>query len=325
MAGVETRHEKSVMINAFLGMKVLIERFLEYLRVEKDASAHTLRSYGADLEQFRNFLLSSDLQVDKKSGDVAVEKIDHLSIRAYLSHLYRGHKKSSLARKLAAQRSFFKYLVEEGVLAQSPAEIVATPKQEKPLPTFLPVDEVFSLLDTTDKSTIWGARDRAILETLYSCGIRVSELVGLTDGDIDFTLGILKVYGKGRKERIVPIGEKALTAIRDYLPQRDGIIAPLHSPGFKAPLFINRRGGRLTSRSVARVLLKHLLRCGLMRKVSPHALRHSFATHLLDAGADLRAIQELLGHVSLSTTQRYTHVSVDKLMEVYDRAHPRAK
>jgi integrase/recombinase XerC len=313
------------MVNAFPGMKVLIEKFLEYLRVEKDASAHTLRSYGADLEQFRNFLRSSDLQVDKKSGDVAVEKIDHLAIRAYLSHLYRGHKKSSLARKLAAQRSFFKYLVEEGLLAQSPAEIVATPKQEKPLPTFLPVDEVFSLLDTTDNSTIWGARDRAMLETLYSCGIRVSELVGLTDGDVDFTLGILKVYGKGRKERIVPIGEKALTAIRDYLPQRDGIIAPLHSPGFKAPLFINRRGGRLTSRSVARVLLKHLLRCGLMRKVSPHALRHSFATHLLDAGADLRAIQELLGHVSLSTTQRYTHVSVDKLMEVYDRAHPRAK
>jgi integrase/recombinase XerC len=313
------------MVIAFPGMKVLIEKFLEYLRAEKNASAHTLRSYGADLEQFRNFLLSSDLQVDKKSGDIVVEKIDHLAIRAYLSHLYRGLKKSSLARKLAAQRSFFKYLVEEGLLAQSPAEIVATPKQEKPLPTFLPVDEVFSLLDTTDNSTIWGARDRAILETLYSCGIRVSELVGLSDGDIDFTLGILKVYGKGRKERIVPIGEKALTAIRDYLPQRDGIIAPLRSPGFKAPLFINRRGGRLTSRSVARVLLKYLLRCGLMRKVSPHALRHSFATHLLDAGADLRAIQELLGHVSLSTTQRYTHVSVDKLMEVYDRAHPRAK
>ncbi len=313
------------MINTFPGMKALIERFLEYLRVEKNASEHTLRSYGADLEQFRSFLLSSDLHVDKKRGDVAVENIDHLAIRAYLSHLYRGHKKSSLARKLAAQRSFFKYLVEEGLLAQSPAEIVATPKQEKPLPTFLPVDEVFSLLDTTDKSTIWGARDRAMLETLYSCGIRVSELVGLTDGDIDFTLGILKVYGKGRKERIVPIGEKALAAIRDYLPQREGIISRLHSPGFKAPLFINRRGGRLTSRSVARILQKHLLRCGLLRKVGPHALRHSFATHLLDAGADLRAIQELLGHVSLSTTQRYTHVSVDKLMEVYDRAHPRAK
>jgi integrase/recombinase XerC len=306
-------------------MKALIERFLEYLRVERNASVHTLRSYSADLEQFRNFLLSSELHVDKKNGDVAVEKIDHLAIRAYLSHLYRGHKKSSLARKLAAQRSFFKYLVEEGRLAQSPAEIVATPKQEKPLPTFLPVDEVFSLMETPDQSTTWGARDRAILETLYSSGIRVSELVGLTDGDIDFTLGILKVFGKGRKERIVPIGEKALAAMREYLPQRDGIIAGLLPPGSQAPLFINHRGGRLTSRSVARILQKHILKCGLLRKVSPHALRHSFATHLLDAGADLRGIQELLGHVSLSTTQRYTHVSVDKLMEVYDRAHPRAK
>ena len=303
----------------------MIERFLEYLRVERNASAHTLRSYSADLEQFRNFLLSSELHVDKKNGDVAVEKIDHLAIRAYLSHLYRGHKKSSLARKLAAQRSFFKYLVEEGRLAQSPAEIVSTPKQEKPLPNFLPVDEVFSLMETPDPSTIWGARDRAILETLYSCGIRVSELVGLTDGDIDFTLGILKVFGKGRKERIVPIGEKALAALREYLPQRDRIIAGSTSSGSKAPIFINHRGGRLTSRSVARILQKHILKCGLVRKVSPHALRHSFATHLLDAGADLRAIQELLGHVSLSTTQRYTHVSMDKLMEVYDRAHPRAK
>jgi integrase/recombinase XerC len=306
-------------------MKDLIERFLEYLRVERNASAHTLRSYSADLEQFRNFLLSSELHVDKKNGDVAVEKIDHLAIRAYLSHLYRGYKKSSLARKLAAQRSFFKYLVEEGRLAQSPAEIVSTPKQEKPLPNFLPVDEVFSLMETPDQSTTWGARDRAILETLYSCGIRVSELVGLTDGDIDFTLGILKVFGKGRKERIVPIGEKALAALREYLPQRDRIIAGSTSSGSKAPIFINHRGGRLTSRSVARILQKHILKCGLVRKVSPHALRHSFATHLLDAGADLRAIQEMLGHVSLSTTQRYTHVSVDKLMEVYDRAHPRAK
>lgn len=306
-------------------MKALIDRFLEYLRMERNASLHTLRGYGADLEQFRDFLLSKGIGIDEKSGDVSVEKIDHLAIRAYLSHFYRGHKKSSLARKLAAQRSFFRYAVEEGFLAQSPAEIVATPKQEKPLPTFLPVDEVFSLLETPDKSTTWGSRDRAILETLYSCGMRVSELVGLSDGDIDFSLGVLRVYGKGRKERIVPVGEKALAAIREYLPQRDRVPARLDPQGSRAPVFINPRGGRLTSRSVARILNKHVLRCGLLRKVSPHALRHSFATHLLDAGADLRAIQELLGHVSLSTTQRYTHVSVDKLMEVYDRTHPRAK
>jgi len=306
-------------------MKALIGKFLEHLRVETNASVHTLRSYATDLEQFRSFLLSKDFSIDEKSGDVSVEKVDHLAIRAYLSHLYRSHKKSSLARKLAAQRSFFRYLVEEGFLAQNPAEIVATPKQEKPLPTFLPVDEVFSLLETPDRSTTWGARDRAILETLYSCGIRVSELTGLSEGDVDFSLGILKVYGKGRKERIVPIGEKALAAIREYLPQRDRILGGLGHKGRGSPLFINPRGGRLTSRSVARILHKYILKCGLLRKVSPHALRHSFATHLLDAGADLRAIQELLGHVSLSTTQRYTHVSVDKLMEVYDRAHPRAK
>jgi integrase/recombinase XerC len=306
-------------------MKALIEKFLEYLRVEKNASVHTLRSYGADLEQFRDFLLSKGLGSDEGSGDVSVKKIDHLAIRAYLSHFYRGHKKSSLARKLAAQRSFFKYLVEEGFLAQSPAEIVATPKQEKPLPTFLPVDEVFSLLETPDRSTLWGSRDQALLETLYSCGIRVSELVGLSDGDVDFSLGILRVYGKGRKERIVPIGEKALAALREYLPQRDRVRARSDRTEPRVPLFINPRGGRLTSRSIARILEKHILRCGLLRKISPHALRHSFATHLLDAGADLRSIQELLGHVSLSTTQRYTHVSVDKLMEVYDRAHPRAK
>jgi integrase/recombinase XerC len=306
-------------------MKALIERFLEHLRVERNASPHTIRNYASDLEQFRNFLRSTALHREESTGDVSVEKIDHLAIRAYLSHLYRGHKKSSLARKLAAQRSFFRYLVNEGVLQQSPAEIVATPKLEKNLPSFLSVDEVFSLVEAPDKSTTWGARDRAMLETLYSCGIRVSELVGLSDGDVDFSLGILKVFGKGGKERIVPIGEKAMQALRSYLPQRDEVLARKKRKGPHAPLFINTRGQRLTPRSVARIVQKHVLHSGLLRKVSPHALRHSFATHLLDAGADLRAIQEMLGHVSLSTTQRYTHVSIDKLMEVYDKAHPRAK
>ncbi len=306
-------------------MKALIEKFLEYLQVERNASPHTLRSYAVDLYDFREFLISRGLHIEKESGEVSVEKIDHLAIRAYLSHLYRARKKSTLARKLAAQRSFFRYLVGEGSLTQSPAEIVATPKQDKSLPTFLPVDEVFSLLESPQKSTVWGARDQAILETLYSCGIRVSELVGLSDGDVNETLGVIRVYGKGGKERIVPIGQKAVTALQNYLPQRDRVISHGSQKPAKPPLFINRRGGRLTSRSVARILQKHLMRCGLLRKVGPHALRHSFATHLLDAGADLRGIQEMLGHVSLSTTQRYTHVSIDKLMEVYDRAHPRAK
>lgn len=306
-------------------MKALIDRFLDHLRIERNASVHTLRSYAADLEQFRNFLLSKELYTDEKTGDVPVEKIDHLAIRAYLSHLFRDCKKSSLARKIAAQRSFFRYLVGEGILPQNPAEMVSTPKQDRPLPIFLPVDEVFALVETPDISTIWGARDRAILEVLYSCGIRVSELVGLSDGDADFFLGILKVYGKGGKERIVPIGAKALKALQEYLPQRDRVLARRNLKGSQSPFFINPRGGRLTTRSVARILQKHILKCGLLRKISPHALRHSFATHLLDAGADLRSIQEMLGHVSLSTTQRYTHISMDKLMDVYDRAHPRAK
>ncbi len=306
-------------------MQKLIDMFIETLRVERNSSAHTIRGYRADLEQFRDFLLSSNRGIDERTGDVAMEKIDHLAIRAYLSHIYREHKKSSLARKLAAQRSFFRYLVEEGILAKSPAEMVATPRQEKPLPTFLPVDEMFSLLACPGDPTIWGARDRAILETLYSSGIRVAELVGLSDGDLDFSLGVLRVYGKGRKERIVPFGEKARAALQSYLIQRDQMLANRTPRGGKNPIFLNRQGGRLTSRSVARILDKYLRQSGLIRKVSPHTLRHSFATHLLDAGADLRAIQELLGHVSLSTTQRYTHVSTDKLMEVYDRAHPRAK
>jgi len=306
-------------------MKALIDKFLEHLRIERNASAHTIRNYASDLEQFRNFLLSAHFQGDGKKRKVSVEKIGPLAIRAYLSHLYQDHKKSSLARKLACQRSFFRYLVNEGIIKKSPAEVVAAPKLGKSLPPFLPVDEVFCLMEAPEKSTIWGARDRAILETLYSSGLRVSELVGLSDGDVDFSLGILKVYGKGGKERIVPIGQKALEALRAYLPHRDGVWAGKKPAGKVLPIFINPQGGRLTPRSVARIVQKHVLRSGLWRKVSPHALRHSFATHLLDAGADLRAIQELLGHASLSTTQRYTHVSVDKLMEVYDRTHPRAK
>jgi integrase/recombinase XerC len=306
-------------------MKAFIDKFIDHLRIERNMSVHTLRSYAADLEQFRNFLISKELFTGGKDGDVSVGQIDRLAIRAYLSHLFRQCKKSSLARKISAQRSFFRYLVAEGILTQNPAEMVSTPKQDKPLPTFLPVDDVFLLMEAPDHSTVWGARDRAILEVLYSCGIRVSELVGLSDGDADYFLGILKVYGKGGKERIVPIGGKAVEALQQYLPLRDGVLARRNRRGPRSPFFINSRGGRLTSRSVARILQKQLQRCGLLRKVSPHALRHSFATHLLDAGADLRSIQEMLGHVSLSTTQKYTHISMGKLMEIYDRAHPRAK
>jgi len=306
-------------------MKNFVHRFVEQLHLERNASEHTLRSYRADLEQFREFLLSQEFLKDGETGDVAIQRINHLSIRAYLSHLYRSHKKSSLGRKLAAIRSFCKYLTAEGILSQNPAEIVATPRQEKLLPTVLPVDEVFALLKTPDFTNPWGARDQAILETLYSSGLRVSELVGLSDGDVDFSSGLLKILGKGRKERIVPVGEKAMASLQGYLRKRNEVLDGKSGRKAKGPLFINQRGGRLTARSVGRILNRHILRCALARKVSPHALRHSFATHLLDAGADLRAIQEMLGHASLSTTQRYTHVSMGKLMEVYDRAHPRAK
>jgi integrase/recombinase XerC len=307
-----------------MGMKELVEKFEDHLRIERNASAHTLRSYSADLGQFGNFLSEKKFAQGPK-GEAAVEKIDHFIIRAFLGYLHRDHKKSSLGRKLASLRSFFKYLVQEGYVTQNPAELVATPRQEKPLPNFMSVDEAFALMDVPKPSTTWGARDKAILETLYSTGIRVSELVGLSDGDLDFSLGIIRVLGKGSKERIVPIGEEAREAIRAYTRQRDRAVVHKTGNDLKSPIFVNTRGGRLTSRSVARILQKHLVQGGLLRKISPHALRHSFATHLLDAGADLRAIQELLGHASLSTTQRYTHVSIDKLMEVYDRAHPRAK
>jgi len=304
-----------------------MEKFLEHLRVERNASEHTLRSYASDLEQFYQFLISRGAGAEGEPRELRVEKIDPLTIRAYLNALHGQHKKSSLARKLATLRSFFRYLLDEGGITQNPAEWVATPKQEKLLPNFLLVDEIFTLLESPEGETVWDARDRAILETLYSCGLRVSELVGLDDEDVDWQGGLVKVLGKGRKERIVPIGQKAIEALKAYRPRRDEALARLgiSRGGRGQPLFINRRGGRLTTRSVGRILQKYIRKSALLRKVSPHALRHSFATHLLDAGADLRAIQEMLGHVSLSTTQRYTHVSTAKLMEVYDRAHPRAR
>lgn len=205
-------------------MKQLIDKFRDHLKVERNASAHTLRSYSADLEQFHGYLKEKKM-AQGNGGEVAAEKIDHLAIRAFLSSLYRDHKKSSLGRKLASLRSFLKYLVQEGYLRRNPAEIVATPRQEKPLPNFMPVDEAFALMETPNPSLIWGARDKAILETLYSTGMRVSELVGLGEGDLDSSLGIVRVFGKGGKERIVPIGEKALEALRVYLEKR-GEAAP---------------------------------------------------------------------------------------------------
>ena len=243
---------------------------------------------------------------------------DRIVLRRYLAQLHKKNRKSTIARKLSAIRTFFRYLVREGLLAANPGDLVSTPRQEKYLPTTLSVDETFTLIDSINKPDRLSLRDRAILELLYSCGLRISELTGLDVGGVDFGQELVRVIGKGDKERIVPVGQHALNALRSYLEER-GV------PGDQEPMFLNRLGGRLTPRSIHRHLKKHLLLAGLLKNATPHALRHSFATHLLDGGADLRAIQELLGHASLSTTQKYTQVSVDHLTSVYDKAHPRSK
>jgi integrase/recombinase XerC len=311
--------------------------FIEYLQVERGSSAHTVRNYQSDLEQFERFLTPSAAAGEsrhgaskKSAGEPAQEtakepdwtEVDPLKIRAYLAHLQqKGVRKSSIARKLAVLRTFFKYLQREGRAKNNPARLVATPKQEHRLPTFLTVDDALALMEASPGEEAASLRNRAILETFYSTGIRLSELVTLDVHDLNPNEGLVRVQGKGRKERIVPIGSKALAAIEAYLaavPFRQ-----YHEE--RRPLFLNPVGKRLTARTVARIVARAALRLPKAPRVTPHALRHSFATHLLDGGADLRAIQELLGHAQLSTTQRYTHVTMDKLIEVYDRAHPRAK
>jgi integrase/recombinase XerC len=302
----------------------LIHKFIHYLSVEKNASPHTCRCYQRDLEGFEDFLKNSGMYVTPL-GEVEVEKADRMAIRKYLSVLHRKNRKSSIARKLSTLRSFFKYLVREQIVPSNPAKSVSTPKVEKTLPTTLTVDETFRLMESpkglpekpSGRPRERGLRDHAILELLYSSGLRVSELVGLNSNRLDLDLGVVRVMGKGRKERIVPVGMKAIDALKAYLGER-GVIKE------EDPLFVNFSGGRLTARSVGRLVKKYTRHSGIFRKVSPHSLRHTFATHLLDAGADIREIQEMLGHSSLSTTQRYTHVSMGKLMEVYDKAHPRS-
>jgi integrase/recombinase XerC len=296
-------------------MDELLERFDRHLAFERNVSQHTRSAYRRDLEAFYRFLKDgdgADLSVD------ALRRVDRLVLRRYLALLHKTHRKTSIARKLSALRTFFAYLVSEGVLSVNPGEMVTTPRQEKYLPRVLSVDEASTLLDRTAGEELGVLRDRAILETLYSCGLRVSELTGLNVEHLELEAGLVRVLGKGRKERLVPVGRKAREALSRYLAAR-----PLLQ--LNEPLFLNHRGGRLTPRSIQRNLKEQLLRSGVMKKATPHSLRHSFATHLLDGGADLRSIQELLGHASLSTTQKYTQVSVDQLMAVYDRAHPRSR
>ncbi|MBU2489502.1 MAG: tyrosine-type recombinase/integrase, partial [Proteobacteria bacterium] len=260
---------------------------------------------------------------DPELAGGSLARADRLAIRAYLGFLHKkGDSRASMARKLSALRSFYRFLEKMGAIDRNPAKAVATPKKEKKAVSWLTVDEAFDLLDASTGTPVLDLRDRAILETLYSTGVRVAELAGTNLYDLDYRAGTLRVTGKGNKQRIVPIGQKAREAIREYRAALEEDGPEGRDPG---AVFLNHRGGRLTVRSIARVVDKAVLRAGLGRPVSPHGFRHSFATHLLDGGADLRSVQELLGHVSLSTTGVYTHVSMDRLAKAYDRAHPRAR
>ncbi len=306
-------------------MENAIRDFGTHIDVERNLSPHTKRNYLNDLRQFQDFLLSNNISV-KKKGNERLVHIDQMTIRAFLAYLYRQKvKKVTISRKIASLRAFFKYLLREGKVKNNPAEMVQLPKIDKYLPTFLSVDEVFSLIGTEFKSDVFGLRDKAIIELFYSSGIRVGELAGLNVDDIDWASSLAKIRGKGKKERIVPVGGPALEALKIYIKKRDELRKRNLATDIDAPLFLNRFGTRITTRSIGRLLDKYVLLSGINRKIGPHALRHTFATHLMDEGADMRVIQELLGHESLSTTQKYTSMSVSKLLEVYDNAHPKAK
>ncbi|MDD5730736.1 MAG: tyrosine recombinase XerC [Candidatus Omnitrophica bacterium] len=287
-------------------MERFIERFVRYLEIEKNYSKHTILNYKLDLEDFRKFL-----------GESLLDKVDYLFLRKYLAVL-KEHSLGarSVARKISALRSFFKFLVREGFLKTNPITTISSPKQEKHLPSFLTEEEVTRLIDSVfSENEERSLRDKAIVETFYSTGIRISELTGLNLTDLDFFGGVVKVLGKGRKERIVPIGETAIKAIKSYIDKRDKQTDTL---------FLNRSGTRISTRGVRNIVKKYLRAAGIKQGVSVHTLRHSFATHLLNRGADLRCVQELLGHVNLSTTQIYTHLTTERLKSVYDKAHPRA-
>ena len=306
-------------------MEQLLTQFLEHLRYERNLSEHTLRNYQSDLEQFLDYLAPADRRTGKrKQPDIT--DIDHITIREWLANLHSAHKqKSSVARKLAALRTFFQFLVREGMLDINPAKLVSTPRLEKKLPKHLSIEEAIKFIEAPNIETDLGKRDRAMLELMYATGVRVAELTKLNLGHIDFKNRLIRVTGKRRKERIIPFGEPAGEALKKYLDVRDGFLdaAPVSSREPEA-LFLNYQGTRITTRSVGRMVDKYIRECAGRYDISPHALRHSFATHLLDSGADLRDIQELLGHARLSSTQIYTHVSMEKLIQVYDKAHPKA-
>ena len=286
-----------------------IDKFINYLKIEKDASLHTIVNYSHDLKEFEIFL-----------ADRPVDGVTYLDLRKYLASMReKNFSKRTMARKLATLRSFFRFLYREGYIKTNPAISIATPKLDKKLPLFLDSDEVVKLIESPNEKDAAAFRDRAIMETLYSTGMRVSELVSLNIERIDFISGTVKVLGKGKRERLAPIGDKALMTIRNYMNK-----ARSDKINDKKAVFLNKNGTRLTDRSVRRIVAKYIKRVSTREGVSPHTLRHSFATHLLNRGADLRSVQELLGHMNLSTTQIYTHVTTKRLKEVYDKSHPRA-
>lgn len=290
-------------------MKEHIDKFIRFLQVERGFSPHTLRAYRKDLEVFSEFVKDSP------------ERIDPIDVRGFIAEqISSGLSKASAGRRLASIRSFFRFLHREGYIKSNPAKVINAPKKSKMLPKFLTIDDVFNLIEKPEGIGFMVARDKAILELLYSSGIRVSELCNLDMGDINLREGLIKVRGKGKKERIVPIGQKAIDAIRTYMVER--MLLKKREGG---ALFLNRNGSRITERSIRRIVVKYARRVLIDGRIGPHTLRHTFATHLLQAGADLRTIQELLGHSSLSTTQKYTHLDITHLVDIYDKAHPLAR
>lgn len=299
-------------------MHAAISQFLRFLSVERNAAALTIKSYREDLTSLADYL------AEACGREPAPAEVTPLDLRGYVSALHEaGYAKTSVARRLASLRTFYKFAQREGLADSNPAKPLRNPRPDRKLPHFLSTDEVGRLLSAPPSSSAMGLRDRAILETMYSAGLRVSETVGMNDGDVDLAEGIVRIRGKGRRERLAPIGSFAAKALGRWLKAR--VLSAKESQGPLAPVFTNKFGRRLTTRSVHRLLLKYLKLTGLDLRTTPHTLRHSFATHLLDRGADIRSVQELLGHKSLVTTQIYTHVSTAGLRAVYERAHPRAR
>lgn len=300
-----------------------LEEFLSYLEVERNLSPATVSGYRRDLTDFRRFLEDQGLAGSKGGPDPA--RADRKTVRRYLAGHARKHKPASVERAAASLRGFYRYLLREGAVSTNPASLIRTPKKEKRLPPVMPADEVFALLDSPSPDNPIGRRDRAILELFYGSGLRLSELVGICLDDVDLKERLIRVRGKGNKERLAPINARTARRIKKVIEDRQKFKPGVLDEDAVKALFLSARGKRISTRRVEQIVAESVKRLGLARKISPHALRHSFATHLLDSGMPIRSIQELLGHESLSTTQKYTHTSLAELFKVYDRAHPRAK